>query len=59
VLEKVIVKAKKIKDAGKKGKEEKDESEMADVKDSENAIVSEKMESKERNNGDKSKVKAE
>ena len=32
---------------------------MADVKDSENANVSEKMESKERNNVDKSKVKAE
>lgn len=32
---------------------------MADVKDSENANVSEKMESKERNNGEKSKVKAE
>ena len=53
------MKAKKIKDAGKKGKEEKDESEMADVKDSENAIFSEKIELKENNNGDKNRIKAE
>ena len=59
VLEKVVVKAKKIKEANKKGKEEKEESQLAEVKDSEYGVGSQKQEEKPKPQNALGKIKTE